>query len=53
MLTKDDKQRTYKHNFDHTSLNLLKRMDNPNKKKHRLCQSCIENGLKEFEMHFN
>jgi hypothetical protein len=31
MLTKDEYQRTYKHNFDHISLKLLKRMVNPNK----------------------
>jgi hypothetical protein len=31
MLTKDDRPRTYKHNFDHSCLKLLKRMEDPNK----------------------
>jgi hypothetical protein len=31
MLTKDEYQVTYKHNFGHISLKLLKRMENPNK----------------------
>jgi hypothetical protein len=31
MLTKDDRPRSYKHNFDHSCLKLLKRMEDPNK----------------------
>jgi hypothetical protein len=31
MLTKDDRPRSYKHNFDHSCLKLLKLMEDPNK----------------------